>query len=127
MTVNMKSKNNSQFIINSKVKENLKGKTFNPYCTCHNRSCNGVKKTQQGKYFFYFTNFNCLKNLLWFKGWKYFHLVCKCSISVEICQADSTTADDSNVTVAYSDNASDSDGPLFVFDVSSEESDADVN
>ena len=38
--------------------------------------------------------------------------------------ADSTTADDSDVTVAYSD-ASDSDGPLFVSDGS--ESDSDVN
>ena len=38
--------------------------------------------------------------------------------------AHSTTADDSNVTVAYSD-ASDSDGPLFVSDGS--ESDSGVN
>ena len=40
-------------IINVKSTENVKGKSFNPYCTCHNRSCNGVKKTKQGKYFVY--------------------------------------------------------------------------
>ena len=45
-TFNMKSKKYSQFIINVKSTENVEGKSFNPYCTCHNRSCNEVKKTE---------------------------------------------------------------------------------
>ena len=42
-------------------------------------------------------------------------------ILVKICEADSTTKYDSNNTVLYSD--SDSDGPLFVFEVSSDSDD----
>ena len=53
----------------------------------------------------------------------FFHLafaICSPSFTlVEICQANSTTNYDSDITVAYSD----SDGPVFVFDISSDDED----
>ena len=60
--------------------------------------------------------FPCSFHLVLFSKYMYLFVM----FLVEKCEADSTTKSDSDITVVYSDSESDDDGPLFVFNVSSD-------